>query len=82
MKREKRSKWNIGTVILKGKQSSTLMKTYHKELEHRLKPEEPEQHEANVAELEMRRSGQPVSMVDQKSKTFGQNFAIKMVLVM
>lgn len=76
MENEKRTKWEIGVAISKGKQSVSLLETYLKAVEPRLKPDEAVQHRANVAELEKRRSGQPEALVEQKSKTVGQDSAI------
>lgn len=70
-------KWDIGVAISKGTQSVTLLGIYKSNLEPRLKPDESAQHQANVVELAKRRSGQPEAIVDQKSKTMGQDDAIR-----
>ena len=77
----KRPKWDIGVAIAKGKESLSLLQTYSADLQPRLKPDEAEQLRANVAELEINRSGQPEMLVDQKSKTEGQNEAIDELLL-
>lgn len=69
-------KWEIGAAILKGKNAGALMKDYGDILLERLQEGEMEQLEANVAELEKRRSGQPEAVVELKSKTAGQDTAI------
>jgi hypothetical protein len=76
MSSEKKPKWEIGMVIQKGKQSVELTKQYGTDLQPRLQVDELSQHEANVEELEKRRSGQTEQVVTLKSKTLGQDQAI------
>jgi hypothetical protein len=76
MENQKKPKWEIGITISKGKQSVSLVGTYESDLQTRLQPDEANQHKANVAELEVRQSGQSETLVTQKSKTLGQDEAI------
>jgi hypothetical protein len=73
---EKRPKWDIASTIEKGNQSVSLVETYAAIIVPRLQPDEMAQHRANIQELSNRRAGQTENLVDQKSKTLGQDEAI------
>lgn len=65
-------KWTLDQAVEAGKKSEPLAEEHEDVLKPRLRPDELEQHAANVAELEARRSGQEQSLSDQKSKTQSQ----------
>lgn len=73
MSNEKRPKWEIGATISAGNNAYALAMNYRNDLEPRLQPDELEQFKANIAELDARRSGQTENLVEQKSKTLGQD---------
>lgn len=70
---EKDTKWTLGQAIDAGKKSVPLVFAYEAAISDRLETDELKQHEANVVELEARRSGQKQSITDQKSKTGKQD---------
>lgn len=76
MENDKKPKWDIASTIEKGNQSVSLVETYAADIVPRLQPDEMAQHRANIQELSNRRAGQTENLVDQKSKTLGQEEAI------
>lgn len=76
MENDKKPKWDIASTIEKGNQSVSLVETYAADIVPRLQPDEMAQHRANIQELSNRRAGQTENLVDQKSKTLGQDEAI------
>jgi hypothetical protein len=76
---EKRPKWDSSVAVIKGKQSNELVSKYQNEIQGRFQPDDLPQHKANVVELETRLSGQKENLVDQKSKTLGQNEAMNIL---
>lgn len=76
METDKKPKWDIASTIEKGNQSVSLVETYAADIVPRLQPDEMAQHRANIQELSNRRAGQTENLVDQKSKTLGQDEAI------
>jgi len=76
MENEKKPKWDIASAVEKGNQSVSLVETYAAEIVPRLQPDEMAQHRANIQELNNRRAGQKENLVNQKSKTLGQDEAI------
>ena len=79
MKEQKRPKWDIGVTVSKGTESINLINGPGAGVKTRFQPDEVTQFEENVKELENRRSAQPEVLVDQKSKTKGQDSAIILV---
>lgn len=79
MTNEKKTKWEIGSAIAAGRKTHALAISYRSYLEPRLHPGELEQLDTNTSELESRRSGQSEHLVDQKSKTIGQDELVDMV---
>lgn len=71
-----RTKWEIGVAISKGNEAAQLIADRGSGVVERLKADDAPQLEANVAELGNRRSGQTEALVDQKSKTKGQDTAM------
>lgn len=76
MSSEKKPKWEIGTVILKGKQTVSLFQKYEQKLMPRLQADEFDLYRSSLAELEKRQSGQEEQLVSQKATTKGQNEAM------
>lgn len=68
-------KWDIATAIDKGRKVYELALKYDAELKRRLKPGEVELLGDELAELELRRSGQAEKLIDQKAKTKSQDEA-------
>jgi hypothetical protein len=75
----KGTKWGLNQTVEAGKESVSLTNENIAALEPRLEKDEAKQHEANVAELEERRSGQKQTLTDQKSKTGGQKAVISSI---
>lgn len=69
----KNNKWTLNEALAAAYESISLSKTYEVDLSLRLREDELLEHEANVTELDIRRSGQKQNLVDQKSKTSGQD---------
>jgi hypothetical protein len=76
MANDKKFKWELSSAINAGKRTYALASTYRSDLEARLQPDELEQLNANIIELEQRRAGQTESLIDQKAKTISQGEAI------
>jgi len=68
---------DIGVAISQGKKALKLAEDYRSSIEPRLKPDELAQLGLNLQELERCRPGQQENLVNQKSKTEGQNTSIR-----
>ena len=79
MSTDKKPKWDIGVTIDVAPKAVKLADTYKTALEKRLQPDELEILKAGGEELRDRHSGQSETLTIQKSKTIGQEEAIRLI---